>query len=143
MKEQILQVIVPVLGTVLTAAIVWAGAKLASFIQAKTKNEFLKGALARAEEAVQTAVLEVKQIYVDAIKEGSADGTLTVTEASLAKRRAIEAAKNYLGKKGLLELLRVFGFDDAAVDSFLGGKVEATIASAKIEALPEPTAKTS
>jgi hypothetical protein len=132
MKEQLLQVLVPVVGTVLTAAITWGGAKLVTFIQAKTKNEFLKGALVRLEQAVQTAVLEVQQTYVEYVKAASADGKLTFEEAREAKARAILAAKTYLGRKGLLELAKVLGFTDGALDLFLGGKVEAMVAGVKL-----------
>lgn len=146
MKEQILQVVVPLLGTVVTAALTWAGAKLVNLIQAKTKNEYLKGALVRAEQAVQTAVLEVKQVYVDAIKVRSADGKLTSEEAEEAKKLAIDAAKSYLGTKGLAVLVDVFGFDGSALDSFLGGKIEATVSQvpsasvAKVVASSSPPA---
>lgn len=131
MKEQILAVLVPVLGTILTAGITWAGAKLVSLINAKTKNEYLKGALVRAEQAVQTAVLEVKQTYVDAIKEASADGTLTPQEAAAARMKALDKAKSYLGTSGLAMLINVLGMDSSMLDSFIGGKIEAAVASGK------------
>lgn len=133
MEELVLQALeygLPILmGTVLT----WLLAKLGQFINAKVKNEYLAGTLVRLKDAVHAAVSEVSQSYVDGLKAGrspnSADGSkLTHEEKQAAKKKAVDAAKSYLGKKGLKELAKVFGLKaDAALDEFLGGQVEKAV----------------
>ncbi len=86
--------------------------------------------IGRAISEVGDAIREVYQTYVGALKDGRADGKLTDAERATAKRMAIAIAKSNIGKKGLGRLMRVLGID--ALDDWLGSKVEAAIADAKV-----------
>lgn len=94
--------------------------------------------LLRLAVAMKDAVLEVHQTYVEARKAASEDGKLTDEEAEEAKDLAIEAAKAYLGPKGIRELLGVLGIGEDALDGWLGGKVEATVAELKPHLSADP-----
>jgi len=91
-----------------------------------------KDIVQRAIREVGDAVREVYQVYVQALKDGRADGTLTEAEKIHAKQMAIDIAKANLGSKGLKRLLRILGLGDDALDKWLGTKVEAAVADAKV-----------
>ncbi len=113
----------PVLLAGLTLLSGWA----AKLIAAKVRMEYLRGVLIRLDDAVLSAVKEVSQTYVDALKSGRADGTLTDEESKKAKDLALSSAKSYLGMKGLSELAKVLGLGSGEVESLLSSKIEATV----------------
>lgn len=119
--------VVEILSPLLLAALTWASAKAAQLITAKVKNEYLKGALIRLDDAVTAAVKEVQQTFVGSLKDARADGKLTPEEVATAKRSALDAAKSYLGIKGLVELAAVFGLDEGTIDKLLGKRIEAAV----------------
>ena len=86
--------VLEILSPVLLAALTWAAAKLAQLIRAKAQNEYLKGVLVRLDDAVFTAVKDLQQTVVSAIKEASADGRIT------DRRQAVGRAAR---REGLLE----------------------------------------
>lgn len=105
----------------------WASIRLANWLKAKTKNEYLSGALVRLNDAVFSAVKEVEQTVVGAIRRAKADGKITDEEKAEIKAKAIAAVKSYLGAKGLLELAKVLGLDGAALDALIGAKIEGAV----------------
>jgi len=119
--------ILEVLSPVLLAALTWLAAKVAQFIHAKVKNEYLRGALARLDDAVLVAVREVHQVTVEELKATSADGKLTPEERARVKQVAIDAVKSHLGKRGIGELARVLGLEGGAIDKLLATRVEAAV----------------
>ena len=121
-----------VLSPALLAAVTWAAAKGAQLITAKIKNETLRGILVRLDDAVLSAVREVQQVTVDAIKAASADGTLTPDEQAQVKQAAIASVKSYLGPKGIVEIAKVLGLDGIAVDALLATRVEAAVHDLKL-----------
>jgi hypothetical protein len=127
---QIFQVLSPVLMAVVT----WMAAKLAQLINARVKNEYLRGVLVRLDDAVMSVVREVNQVTVEAIKSASTDGRLTTSAREVIKNAALAAVKAHLGAKGLVELSRVLGLDTAAVDRMIGTRIEATVHDLKAKA---------
>lgn len=119
--------VLEILSPVLLAALTWVAAKVAQFINAKVKNEYLRGALVRLDDAVLAAVREVQQVTVEAIKAASADGKMTPEERTQVKKAAIDAAKAHLGAKGLAELMKVLGLSGDAVEKLLSTRVEAAV----------------
>ncbi len=115
------------LSPVVLAVLTWLGARLAALIQAKVRNEYLRGALVRLDDAVFTAVKAIQQDTVAAIKKASADGRLTDDEVTEIRRAAVDSVKAQLGLKGLAELARILGLSDGVVETFLGNKVEAAV----------------
>ena len=119
--------VLQILSPILLAALTWVAAKAAQYIQAKVKNEYLRGVLVRLDDAVLTVVREVQQVTVEAIKSGSADGKLTPDERARVKQAAIESVKSHLGMKGISELAKILGLESGAIDKLLSTRVEAAV----------------
>lgn len=119
--------LIEVLSPVLMAALTWVAAKVAQLISAKVKNEWVRGVIARLDDAVLNAVREVEQSVVDEIKAARADGKLTAAERARVKAQAIDSIRSHLGLKGLGELARVLGLEDGCLDKLLSTRVEAAV----------------
>jgi hypothetical protein len=113
------------------AALTWLATKGALYLGKKTKVEWDDALYLRFKEACVTAVRHTYQVYTSAIKEARRDGKLTVDEKNYALSLAKAEVRKYVGAKGLKELLKVFGLDDAALDAFLGSHVEAAVNAVK------------
>jgi len=124
--------VLQILSPILLAALTWVAAKVAQYIQAKVKNEYLRGVLVRLDDAVLAAVREVQQVTVEAIKSGSADGKLTPDERARVKQAAIDSVKSHLGMKGISELAKILGLETGAVDKLLSTRVEAAVHDLKM-----------
>lgn len=129
MGIQIYQVLAPVLMAVVT----WVAAKLAQLINARVKNEYLRGVLLRLDDAVASVVREINQVTVASIKSSSADGRLTTSASAVIKNAALQTVKAHLGTKGIAELGRVLGLDTSAVDRLIGTRIEATVHDLKAQ----------
>ena len=116
------------------SVIAWVGAfavaLIGKYVIAKIESDKVRGVAGRALTEVDSAVEEVWVTYVEALKEGAADGNLTDDEKQEAKDRAIAIAKTNLGAKGVERLLRILGVDN--VDGWLGTKVEAAVSRRKL-----------
>lgn len=119
--------VLEILSPILLSALTWAAAKLAEFVRAKAQNEYLKGVLVRLDDAVFTAVKDMQQTVVSAIKEASADGTITADEKKQIKDKALASVKSHLGTKGLVELAKILGLEGGALDGLLSSKIEAAV----------------
>ena len=124
--------VLQVLSPILLAALTWVAAKVAQYIQAKVKNEYLRGVLVRLDDAVLAAVREVQQVTVEAIKSASADGKLTAEERARVKQAAIDSVKSHLGMKGIAELAKILGLESGAVEKLLSPRVEAAVHDLKV-----------
>jgi hypothetical protein len=122
--------------TVLFWVLAFVGALIARMVLGQIKSTKLKEYVGRALAEVGDAVMDVAQTYVKALKDARADGQLTSEEKRLAKEMALTTAKKNIGKEGLERLARILGFDMAALDGWLGTKIEAAVAS-----LPTPGRK--
>ena len=132
---QIYQVLAPVLMAVVT----WVAAKLAQLINARVKNEYLRGVLIRLDDAVAagavaSVVREVNQVTVESIKSSSADGRLTASARDVIKNAALQTVKAHLGAKGIAELSQILGLDGSAIDRLIGTRIEATVHDLKAQA---------
>lgn len=121
------------------AALGYGAQALAAFLKSKTKNETIGGILYRLTFAANDAVAYVMQTYVKEIKaarEPDSDGgtSLTDHEKAYAMRQAINAAKSFIGQKGLDEIMKVLGLSEAAVDTLLEKKIEVAVNQAKVSA---------
>ena len=124
MDSEILQWVATTLGAVLTGALLL----LSRWVASKTSVSLLQDAATRLGLACRTAVAEVQQTYVDALKEASADGKLTAEERKAAKDKALVTAKALLGVKGLRLLAKAFGLVNGGLESMLASSIEATVA---------------
>ena len=124
MKE-ILPQAIEVLAPLLMALLGWFSFVTTRWINARIRNEYLKGALLRLDDAVYIAVRAVQQTVVDDLRAKADDGKITPREATEAKNRAVQSVKDYLGAKGLAELQRVLDLD--AITRMIEGKVETAV----------------
>jgi hypothetical protein len=115
------------LSPLLLAALSWLSMRVAALINAKVKNERVSGVLTRLDDAVFMAVREVEQVFVSMLKTASEDGALTKEERLQAKDAALQAARSYLGPRGLAELAKVLGMNDDDVDRVLAARVESAV----------------
>lgn len=92
-------------------------------------NQWVSGVIWRAQDAVGRAVLEVKQTFVDELRDRNGDGKITAEEAKEAGEKALSKAKSYLGTKGFAELGKVLGASDP--EDFLRTETEAAVAGLK------------
>ena len=120
------------LSPLLLAALTWVAAKAAQYIAARVKNEYVRGALVRLDDAVLAVVREVQQVTVEAIKSGSADGKLTPDERARVKQAAIDSVKSHLGMKGIAELAKILGLEGGAIEKLLSTRVEAAVHDLRI-----------
>jgi len=113
------------------------GGFLTRYVWVLIKNATARAILERGYGETRDAVLEVAQTYVDELRKGREDGSLTPEEKANALAKAVAAAKANLGRKGLARLGRVLGVD---VDSWLQSKVEATVKAIKLADAPPAAA---
>lgn len=112
----------PLIVMPILAAMAWAYVKLTT---AKFRATSTGEILSRAGVEISGVVLMVKQTYVDAIREGRADGKLTQEEKDEALDRALEALKANYGIAGLSKLAKILGLD--SVEDWLLTHVEAVL----------------
>lgn len=109
--------------------VVWLAALLLAAVTAwvlkNIKNKTAQGIVSRAIDEVGDAVAAVYQRFVSALK---AEGKFNKEAAGRAFDQAMAEAKSNIGTKGLKALARVVGVD---VDSWLGTKLEASVAASK------------
>lgn len=120
----------------------WLGARAGELIQAKVKNERLRAALLRLEDAVVTAVKDVEQTLVVEYRELARDGKLSREDRRRLKETAVRKVKTFLGSAGLKELGNVLDVWELSIEDLIGAKVEATILDMKTAtppAAPTPT----
>lgn len=118
---------------ILMSGLAWLGARAVTLINARVKNEWLKGALVRLDDAVLAVVRELQQTTVDAIKEAAKDGKITDEERARIKDLALASVKSHLGAKGLGELAKVLGLDDGSLGKLISSKIEAAVYAMKLE----------
>jgi hypothetical protein len=116
-----------VLSPILMVALTWVALKASQLINTKVKNETLRSALISVDDAVYRSVREVQQVVVDDLKAASPTGQLSPEDKAKVKKDAIDAAKSYLGSKGLNLITQVVGIDSSAVDKFLSTHIEAAV----------------
>ena len=116
-----------VLLPVLMAALTWGAARLASYINAKVKNEYLRGMLVRLNDAVVDAVKEAQQVAVASLAKANSDGVVTAEENAKVKADVMAVVQSHIGKKGLAEIGKVLGLDDGTLAALLSTKIEAAV----------------
>jgi hypothetical protein len=109
----------------------WLGARAGELSHAKVKNERLRAALLRLEDAVVTAVKDVEQTLVVEYRELARDGKLSREDRRRLKETAVRKVKTFLGSAGLKELGNVLDVWELGVEDLIGAKVEATILDMK------------
>lgn len=132
-KTDIAFAIFKALSPVLLGAVTWVAARLGQWINARVRNEYLRGVLVRLDDAVLGVVREVHQVTVDALKGATVDGRLPPAARDSVKQAALNAIKSHLGTRGLTEAARVLGLSAEGVDRLIGTKIEAAVHDLKTQ----------
>lgn len=109
-------------GVILGAVIKWLLDKYA--------NKYAKAALDFLNDIIVISVYAVNQIYVDEIKKGREDGTLTDEEKKKAKDMAWDYIFKQIPPKFLDALKKLFGSTEA-LSAHIETNIEATVQEAK------------
>jgi hypothetical protein len=131
-KVDIAFAIFKALSPVLLAAVTWVAARLGQLINARVRNEYLRGVFVRLDDAVLGVVREAHQVTVDALKAATVDGKLPPAARESIKQAALNAVKSQLGTRGLAEVARVLGLGTDSVDRMIGTKIEAAVHDLKV-----------
>lgn len=138
---KIFEMLIPVI----LAGLGWITKKVADLINAKAKNEYLRGTMTRLNESVFDAVKAVNQrsaVLLAEFRDEDSDGgeKITKKEAEMLKQAALDHVKAYWGKKGLKEMGKVLGFggflglfgkDEAGMEKMISDKIEAAVHDVK------------
>lgn len=125
-----LELLMPVIATLLTVLIAYAAGWLrlqTAKIKGETAQQALKAAIDQAERVGIDAVLATNQVFVDSIKEDSADGKLTDEEKREAMDKAVKYVKDHMAPWALSVLEATFG----PVERWLEGLLEAKLGQVK------------
>lgn len=129
--QQLLINIIPYAVPVIVALIGFGLTKFTQLVNANVKNTVITGIIQRADDSIYHAVQFVGQTYADSLKSG---GALSPDQMAQAKSKAIEAAKKLLTEQGTDELKKVLGLDQAAIDQWIGVRVESAVRTVKAPA---------
>lgn len=111
------------LGTVLT--------RLTNNWANKTKSEYLSNVILRIDDLAMLVVTDLAQSW-KAPRER--DGKWNDANKEEAKKKAVTALKEYLGPKGVKEVLKLVGGDSIKLDNLLGTAVESQVKRLKTAA---------
>lgn len=93
------------------------------------KNDTIKAALEKGEDAATTAVLEIAQTTVDDLKAKAADGKLTPEEAQQAKNAAVRRALSMLSDAAI----QTINTESGNAQVWIEAKIEAAVKKAKAQ----------
>lgn len=121
---KVLEILGPSVAALAVAGLGWLLAHLTSYVNAKAKNAWLAGVLARLDDFVLTAVKDVQQTAVADLKLQTG-GSLSAGDKAKFKADAINKVKSYWGPQGLQDAAKILGLDQ--LDSLISGKIEAAV----------------
>jgi len=116
--------VLPALGSVLALIIGALGAFAVKWIDAKTSNEKLSGAVAWGTTLAHDAISYVDARTKTTVGEISADGVITPAEAQRLQREALEAFKSFAGEKGLATLGDGLKMAAPALEKWVVGRIQ-------------------
>lgn len=124
MQDFFIQVLLPILGTALSALATWAMGLLIAWLNSKIKDQKLNKYVTTITELVFKAVQEVNQTYVSEIKK---QGKWTKETSEIAFNKCMEIIK----KECAPEILDYVGHNFGDVTDYLKTLIESTIAGLK------------
>ena len=117
------------LAPALLALLGYLSSRFVMYLNKKHKSDYLKGLLERLNDSALEVVRNVYMAYVGPLKK---DGKkLSAEEKAMAKAMAMADLKDYYGKKGLDELMKVLGLSSAELDRKLERSLEAKVYESK------------
>jgi hypothetical protein len=125
MKEQLMSIAITglqVLSPVILALLGLFAKKLLQLIDARVRNETMRGILERLDQTALAVVSEVQQTVVDHLDaKAPKDSLLQARNAALLNLRAL------LGTKGLDEMKRILGLSEQDVEKLLITQIESKV----------------
>lgn len=125
--EGILEQFIPIIGSILTSAVLAGMAALVKYLVSRTRNEKLREALSVVGEIAGETVEALMQSEAEALKEAAADGKLSPEDRERLKATAIRTVLEIAPGKTLEYLRRV----QVDMDKYLDTAVEAGVRKAK------------
>ncbi|NIY14211.1 MAG: hypothetical protein GWM98_04660 [Nitrospinaceae bacterium] len=101
----------------------------------------LSNTMIRLNDSVLTYVREAEQTLVAELKKARAEDSpggvlLTDNEARNVKKMVIDNVRRMWGEKGIEDLKKVLGVDDAGLQKYLEAKIEESVLTEKRSSLP-------
>jgi len=123
MSEEMIKILVPAAGTILTLLVSWGLAELSRYIRAKTKNENVNQAISELSLIVEDTVKNLNQTFT----RSAADGKFTDAEKLEIKKQAMDMVKNQIPAITAQQIERAV----SSLDVFINSRIEATVADVK------------
>ena len=139
MKETLLTTLLPLALSVLSAAAVWALARLSTFLHAKATASKAYAALDRLSVTVSAVVADLNGTVVPKLREKAANGHLTAADIAELRVLALARLKVIWGEQGLKLLSDEAGILLPGLETLLSGLLEkhVALASAPVVLLPK------
>ena len=125
-NEVIFSILVSVLAAIAGAAVSILKAYTEKIV-AKIEDDQLRTKVSMLNEEAHAVVAEISQTLVDEVRKASEDGRITPEERENLRNTAIDLLKSRFSKQWLDDLRDKMGLDDAALQKFLIGKIEAHV----------------
>ena len=123
-NQMVLGIIEIITTAVIVPLLAWGIESLVDWLKTKTNNETLEKYIAFAGNAVETAVKETTQTYVDSLKK---EGRFDADAQKEAFNRTLTTAKKLLTETAISAIQEVYG----DVDEWLKSKIESSVADNK------------
>lgn len=123
-NQTVLALIELALTTVVLPLLAWGIKALTNWLKSKTENETLEKYINLASGAVELAVKETTQTYVDSLKKENAFDSAA---QKIAFEKTLETAKGLLTEKALEAVATAYG----DVNAWLSSKIESEVAASK------------
>jgi hypothetical protein len=133
-KTQIASIAFQALAPFMLAVLTWLGAKASQLISVRVRNERLRAALLRLDDAVLSIVRELQQVTVEPLKASSTDGRIPDGTKEAIRQAALAGIRAHLGPHAVAELIRTLGIGDEHLDRIIGTKVEAAVHALRTDA---------
>ena len=124
-----MDILTPLLATLLVTLVSWGVYELKKFVKAKTDNELLLGTVDAIGEAANATVAELNATLKKELEEA---GPLTKESAAEIKDVAVRQVKAMLGTQATKVASKVI----VDLDAYIGGKVEESVTGAKVTPSP-------
>ncbi len=115
------------LSPLLFAALSWLSLRAAQLISAKIRNELVRGALLRIDDAVFAVASEVGLAAREEIKKAAADGVISLEDRTRIREVAVQAVLRSLGAKGAADASRALGLLNGELEGFVGTRINAAL----------------
>ena len=123
MNEILTNILYAVVASIVIPLISYAGMRLSAYLKAKTDNEKIRCYIDNATKAVNMAVLEASQTYVDELKKA---GNFTADAQKAAFERSLSVARALITKDAINAIQSVYGDFDAWLKAQIEAQVNKT-----------------